>query len=375
MIQSKSNSIVLFLCTSLRATTSEQTTSNENEIYEMHGGQCGGCIFPFIFQGRYHDSCTIIDGDSPWCSTVENLDEAEAGGGNWRYCEENTCPGISRATTPQMTVNSKNARGKCYCGVPNYHKQRIVGGNHLAVGVYPWQVAILYNGKMLFRQGCGGTLVSDRHVITAAHCTYGKRKSDLFVRVGDTSFDTKKEVSNARTLGVKKIFNHPKYDDSTLQHDIAILVLSRRLPLRKFPNIKPACLPALKAKFSGPGFISGWGRDQSGGIGNSWLHGAEVEIFRDGNCGSMKNQMTNDMICAGYKEGGIDTCQGDSGGPLTVQDPANNGWMTLVGVVSWGHGCADPDSLGIYSEVSHNLKWLKKKMKPFRTCPAYSDDK
>ena len=80
MIQSKSNSIVLFLCTSLRATTSEQTTSNENEIYEMHGGQCGGCIFPFIFQGRYHDSCTIIDGDSPWCSTVENLDEAEAGG-------------------------------------------------------------------------------------------------------------------------------------------------------------------------------------------------------------------------------------------------------------------------------------------------------
>lgn len=317
----------------------------------MHGGQCGGCIFPFIFQGRYHDSCTIIDGDSPWCSTVENLDEAEAGGGVWRYCEENTCPGISRATTPQMTVNSKNARGKCYCGVPNYNKQRIVGGNYLAVGVYPWQVAILYNGKTLNRQGCGGTLVSDRHVITAAHCTYGKRKSDLFVRVGDTSFDTKKEVSNARTLGVKKIFNHPKYDESTLQHDIAILVLSRRLPLRKFPNIKPACLPALKAKFSGPGFISGWGRDQSGGIGNSWLHGAEVEIFRDGNCGSMKNQMTNDMICAGYKEGGIDTCQGDSGGPLTVQDPANNGWMTLVGVVSWGHGCADPDSLGIYSEV------------------------
>ena len=64
---------------------------------------------------------------------------------------------------------------------------------------------------------------SDRHVITAAHCTYGKRKSDLFVRVGDTSFDTKKEVSNARTLGVKKIFNHPKYDESTLRHDIAIL--------------------------------------------------------------------------------------------------------------------------------------------------------
>ena len=64
---------------------------------------------------------------------------------------------------------------------------------------------------------------SDRHVITAAHCTFGYRKSDLFVRVGDTSLDTKKEVSNARTLGVKKIMNHPKYDDSILQHDIAIL--------------------------------------------------------------------------------------------------------------------------------------------------------
>jgi len=371
MIQSKSNSIVLFLCTILRATTSEHTTT-ENEILNMQGGQCGGCRFPFIWAGRYHDTCTIIDGDSrPWCSTVENMDDDLS---SWRYCEENTCPGISRATTPQMTVNSRNARGKCYCGVPNYNNQRIVGGNHLAVGQYPWQVAILHGDNTLLNQRCGGTLVSDRHVITAAHCTSGFRKSDLFVRVGDTSFDTNKEVSNASTLGVEKIIIHPEFDNSTFQHDIAILVLSRRLPLRKFPNIKPACLPVKRTNYRGPGFISGWGHDELGGIANSWLHGAEVTIFWDRECGSMRNEMTADMICAGYQEGGIDTCRGDSGGPLVVQDPANNGWMTLVGVVSWGRGCADPDSLGIYSEVSHNLNWLKRKMEPFRTCPAYSDD-
>merc|ERR1719447_2475121 len=143
--------------------------------------------------------CTTIDGvSSPWCSTVENLDDNLD---NWRYCEENTCPGISRLNIPQMSVNSKNKRGKCYCGVPNYNKQRIVGGNHLAVGAYPWQVAILHHGKTLNRQRCGGTLVSDRHVITAAHCTFGFRKSDLFVRVGDTSFDTKKRSFQCKNFG------------------------------------------------------------------------------------------------------------------------------------------------------------------------------
>ena len=72
-------------------------------------------------------------------------------------------------------------------------------------------------------------------------------------------------------------------------------------------------------------------------------------------------------------KGGIDTCQGDSGGPLMVKDDTNNNWMTLVGVVSHGAGCAEPNSLGIYSKVSENIDWLYASMPDLNTCSKYSD--
>ena len=68
-------------------------------------------------------------------------------------------------------------------------------------------------------------------------------------------------------------------------------------------------------------------------------------------CGRVSRYMTSDMICAGVKAGGRDSCQGDSGGPLVTTDQNNNQAATLIGVVSWGFGCAEADSLGVYSEV------------------------
>jgi len=354
--------VIFFIYMKIRAT-------NGRTMDELHEGQCGDCVFPFIYKGRYHDTCTTFDDAEPWCSTSKDLNS----GGKWIYCEEKTCPGTSLETTPQISVNPKNAVGNCYCGVPNYRKSKIVGGDPLPVGLYPWQVAILYSEKLLQNQQCGGTLVGNRHVITAAHCTIDLDESELFVRIGDTSFDTKHEVSNARTLNVKKIINHPKYVRATNQHDISILVLKSKVSLRKFPNIKPVCLPIRGAKFSGTGFVSGWGTEKSGGPANSWLHGAKVHIFKGkANCENVKSMMTNDMICAGYKDGGIDTCQGDSGGPLIARDHENNnGWMTLVGVTSWGLGCADPGYIGVYSEVAHHMRWLKENMEDLETCPAF----
>ena len=79
--------------------------------------------------------------------------------------------------------------------------------------------------------------------------------------------------------------------------------------------------------------------------------------------------MTDDMMCAGVKAGGKDACQGDSGGPLIAADPAQGNRMTLVGVVSWGFGCAAEDALGIYAEVSHFSSWLNQQMPDLNTCP------
>ena len=210
--------------------------------------------------------------------------------------------------------------------------------------------------------------MGDNYVITAAHCTDGMRASKLYVGLGETSFDTTFE-SFSKTIQVKKIIQHPQYDSSTFANDISILQLKKKISLKDYPNIKPACLPKKGALFPGDAIVSGWGTVGSGMHLNSWLHEVNVTVFADGNCGYMNDHMTPDMLCAGLMEGGKDACQGDSGGPLVAADPDKNMAMSLIGVVSWGFGCAGEDALGIYAEVSQFTNWLKKQLRGLKTCP------
>ena len=147
--------------------------------------------------------------------------------------------------------------------------------------------------------------------------------------------------------------------------------LSAPVNLTAHANIKPACLPTDAGSHYGGqlAVVSGWGTVGSGASLNSALHQVSVTVFNDSDCGRVSRYMTRDMICAGVKEGGRDSCQGDSGGPLVTTDQNNNQAATLIGVVSWGFGCAEADSLGVYSEVSHFLDWLLANMPSLSTCP------
>ena len=213
------------------------------------------------------------------------------------------------------------------------------------------QVAILFGSESLkyMTEGCGGALVGDKYVITAAHCVDDKSLIDLHVRVGDTSLDTTFEAT-AFTVGVERVKKHPNYGLTVPEaNDIAIIELATPVSLYDYPNIKPACLPEASAKFPGPAIVSGWGTVESGSYANSWLHEANVTVFEDGKCGDMNDWMTDDMLCAGLMQGGKDACQGDSGGPLVAPDPANNHSQTLIGVVSWGFGCAGDILTSVWS--------------------------
>ena len=235
-------------------------------------------------------------------------------------------------------------------------------------------MAILFNGENTQNQGCGGTLVSDQHVVTAAHCTNGQSPSNLKVVIGETTLaisdDTLRFVS-----AVAVIKQHPGYDPSTTANDICVLELVETVDLNLYPHIKPACLPYAStiADFIGQtAVVSGWGAVGSGDSLTSHLHEVNVEVYGNSNCGIHTNAMTSDMFCAGDMEGGKDSCQGDSGGPLIASDPNNNGALTLIGVVSWGYGCAGVNAPGVYSNVPYYVQdgWLMQQINSSKTCPA-----
>ena len=228
----------------------------------------------------------------------------------------------------------------------------------------------MLGGTELSNQGCGGALVGDKYVVTAAHCIAlaSFDASKIKVRVGDTSLDEEFEA-NSFTVDVKSFTNHPNFDVSTYLNDISVLELAEAVSLTEYPNIKPICLPEKNALFPGEATLAGWGLDPSFMV--SYLNDVDLTVFPDGNCGPLSQYMTPEMICAGDQTGGKDGCDGDSGGPLVATDPERNNSMSLVGVGS-GLGCANEAyaGLSVYTEVSAFVDWLAEQMSDLNTCPA-----
>ena len=215
------------------------------------------------------------------------------------------------------------------------------------------KVALLF-GSSVMSQGCGATLVSDKYVVTAAHCTAGSEAGDLSVLVGDTILNGE-NGDTSFIINVVNIKQHEGYDSQATRNDIALLELEHTVNLTAYPNIKPICLPGRYKTYGDQlGVVSGWGTVGSGLSLNAHLHEVTVSIYNDGECGAMAGYMTEDMICAGLRSGGKDSCQGDSGGPLVVWDNIIIRGVVeqrafLIGVVSRGYECALMNSPGIYT--------------------------
>ncbi|XP_035202107.1 transmembrane protease serine 5 isoform X4 [Oxyura jamaicensis] len=165
---------------------------------------------------------------------------------------------------------------------------------------------------------------------------------------------------------VEKVIYHPLYNGSSLDYDIALMKL--RVPLNFSDAIRAVCLPpSHRDLFQGtPCWVSGWGytRPDQAQLTET-LKEALVPLISTRRCNSScmyEGELTARMLCAGYPQGKIDACQGDSGGPLVCQDDLT--WR-LVGVVSWGQGCAEPNHPGVYTNVAQLLPWI------YRTTEIY----
>ena len=218
---------------------------------------------------------------------------------------------------------------------------RIVGGSPALASDNPFQVALLQANvaNNQAAQFCGGTLLRERFVVTAAHCSDFVTANQVQVLTGSRSLTT-----GGTRRNVARIVIHPRWNSNTFDYDVAVWELNPAAS-----GSPPVSLATTDGAVGTPLLATGWGAVGEGQGGSAGLRRVQVPLVEQANCNdanSYNGAITDRMLCAGRDQGGIDTCQGDSGGPLT------NGGV-LTGIVSWGTGCARPNLFGIYARVSN----------------------
>lgn len=232
---------------------------------------------------------------------------------------------------------------------------KIINGDDAPEGDWPWMAALLYKpiNSASIAHFCGGALISDRHILTAAHCVTIFEPGDIQILLGETKIPT----NEGNRLDIVGYTVHPQYNPNTLEHDLAIIKL--KTPVDIAPAQIALQSDAALYQPGAPAFILGWGfTDPALPILPTKLQQAQVPVVSDDVCSEELGRLflPESMMCAGIKstsssaQDGVDSCIGDSGGPMVVSDGA--GAWKIVGVVSWGMGdCANEKTRGVYAEV------------------------
>ncbi|XP_063800559.1 ovochymase-2-like isoform X2 [Pseudophryne corroboree] len=251
---------------------------------------------------------------------------------------------------------------------------RIVGGTVAKKLTHPWIVSLKRDAKHF----CGGTIISNKYVITAAHCVSDRNvEATVIVCIGDHDFSV--DESTERFFHIKKVTKHPNFNPSQpINYDIAVLELARSIKFDE--KIQPACLPNPDDIFAAGSLCValGWGRLQENGQLPTRLQQVALPLVEYKRClhamETLDGRLVFDtVVCAGFPEGGKDACQGDSGGPFLCQ--RSHGRWVLVGVTSWGMGCARkwdnnlmqvPGKRGspaVFTDIQRLLHWVTTNLK------------
>ena len=230
-------------------------------------------------------------------------------------------------------------------------QDKIVGGTNVQdISEAPYTVK--------FRYGCGGSIINKDWVITAAHC----QRILPYGGIAGTLDANGKGIA----INVAKVIVHPKYDSWKQSYDVALVKLKKSLDLtstvlRAIPIADSTYVQSGLEDEGINAIVYGWGLEAEGGGSLSrYLNKVEVPIVSNetaNEADSYNGGLDETMIAAGLEEGGKDACQGDSGGPLITQN--SFGEHTLIGIVSWGAGCARAKKYDVYARVSFVADWIK----------------
>lgn len=256
------------------------------------------------------------------------------------------------------------------CGLPAIQPlirfgTRIIGGEKVVPGSWPWMVSIRAKITQPVGHLCGATIINRYWLLTAAHCVFyfsNYTKYELHLgRFNSIISLAKPEIVRY----IDKLIVYPDYNDNHPEHDIALIRMNAPIP-DDDNFIKSICLPEQDEKIRdfSPVFVTGWGNKNSHNE-EMFLKQASILLLNDEHCihvyGNQNYRSTN-MLCAGRLEGGHDSCDGDSGGPLVIK--SNHGFWKLIGVVSSGSKiCGEAFKPGTYTNVAHYRYWIEQTMR------------